>query len=224
MDDQWRAYNDGQITDFGEMEPPSLPVFVMPAFELNEGDFVLDKDEVHVVLTTGREILRVVQISTGDIRTIIPTKTLFGFSVYQRLVCVTDVLGIGIDNLDSSEDMLLMMAMSSGSEDMGKLNQNLLPLMMLRGGREKGRDRNNMLLAMAMLDNGEGAQDTSMMQMLMMRELLGKEKKSRKKSKKKAKKKSPRQQSHIEEPHYAESDEVETAAPEQDDDFDDLDK
>ena len=180
VDDSWRVYDKKkkEITDLGDVQLGDFPLWVIPAVKLAPGDIIID-DGKYCCVTGKSDRVHIVDISTGCAQNIVPVKNILGFSVYQKVVAVTDVLGMDANFGDLTDDktMMLMAMMFGGQLGGGNSVQNLMPLLLLGDtfGGDTGIDNNKLLMLSMMNMNGacgDNAQQNNMMQLLMMKRLL----------------------------------------------------
>ena len=79
--------------------------------------------------------------TTGQIKTIVPTKNIFGISVYSKVVALCDCFSNDEHKLSNEKLALMSVAFSQPSNGENNINQ-LLPLFLLNN--KHGKEINNM--------------------------------------------------------------------------------
>lgn len=129
-------------------------IFAIPAAikDIAVGDTVLHNDKP-VFVTSLEGGIQVVDPCAGEKKTILPTKSMFGFDFVTKVVSIMDMTA-GTASADQPfGNMLLPMMLASGEGNMGDM---LLPLMLMGGGAGLGNiDLSNPLLLMALCGGSE---------------------------------------------------------------------
>ena len=129
-------------------------IFAIPAAikDIAVGDTVLHNDKP-VFVTSLEGGIQVVDPCAGEKKTILPTKSMFGFDFVTKVVSIMDMTA-GTASADQPfGNMLLPMMLASGEGNMGDM---LLPLMLVGGGAGLGNiDLSNPLLLMALCGGSE---------------------------------------------------------------------
>ena len=129
-------------------------IFAIPAAikDIAVGDTVLHNDKP-VFVTSLEGGIQVVDPCAGEKKTILPTKSMFGFDFVTKVVSIMDMT-VGTASADQPfGNMLLPMMLASGEGNMGDM---LLPLMLVGGGAGLGNiDLSNPLLLMALCGGSE---------------------------------------------------------------------
>lgn len=139
----WRIYDKSkkQITDVGNMEIGGFPIFIMPTTKLSEGDLIKENGEYYYVMATENGTTKTICPTTGQIKTIVPTKNIFGISVYSKVVALCDCFSNDEHKLSNEKLALMSVAFSQPSNGENNINQ-LLPLFLLNN--KHGKEINNM--------------------------------------------------------------------------------
>ena len=161
--DNWRIYDKKkhEITDVGNMQLGNLPIFVIPTTTLKEGDLIKDAGEYYFVLKTNNVSTQTLCAKTGELKTVIPIKNVFGFSCYTKVIALSDSISMANDlNVEN----LAIMSMMCG-QDNNQTNQ-LLPLLLFKdklGSNDDDMMKMMLMSSMASTSTGDG---TAMSQML----------------------------------------------------------
>lgn len=161
--DRWLARHEGEWVDVSDMLIDiSGLCYMMPVAKsmVKEGDFILHKTKwarVDCVVETDNYI-SVEKINEQEVVQILPTKNVFGFDYYTKLICPIDGFegaeGFGATTDNPFGMLPFIMAMKDGKKD------NLLPFMMMGGKMDMsnpmmlmmlGGDNSNLGLMMAMM-------------------------------------------------------------------------
>ncbi len=175
----WRIYDKKkkEITDIGDLQLGNLPIFILPTTKLNEGDLIKYAGEYYFVMKSAKGNNQFLDAKTGEMKTVVPTKNVLGFSCYSKVIAFSDSINMGDDELDV-EKLAIMSAMcgQSGCEKSGQMNQ-LLPLMLFKdkfGGED---DMMKMMLMTSVMGGGNMAGNNNpLMSYLMLGMFMGKEK------------------------------------------------
>ena len=161
--DRWLARHEGEWVDVSDMLIDiSYICYMMPVAKtsIKEGDFILHKGKWARVECVVEEdnYISVEKINEQEVVQILPTKNMFGFDYYTKLMCPIENFegaeGFGA-TIDNPFGMLpFIMAMKDGKKD------SLLPLMLMNGKMDMsnpmmlmmlGGDNSNLGLMMAMM-------------------------------------------------------------------------
>ena len=190
--DSWRIYDKKkkEITDVGDMQLGNLPIFILPATQISEGDLIKDDGEYYFVtkVATTKTPTQTLSVRTGEIKSVVPIKNILGFSCYSKVIALSDSLDMG-DDFDV-EKLAIMSAMCGQTGDNGGQMNQLLPLMLFKdkfGGEddtmklllmssmmtsaENGNQMNQLLPFMLFKDKFGGENDT--MKLLLMSSMMG---------------------------------------------------
>lgn len=183
------VYEDGQITDVSafilqgmEQMIWSMPVSIS---KIKTGDTILHTGKVMTIIEVQDNTLQAIDISTSELKIILPIKSPFGFNFCTKITSMMD--GIANKGNASSDNpfgdpMMMMMMMSNGNG--GNDMNSLMPLMMMKGmtdREEKDKDGNPIksdgkeMIKMMMMTSmfGQGNQQSNPMQNMMMMAMLG---------------------------------------------------
>lgn len=151
--DKWLARHEDEWVDVSDMLIDVGNIcYMMPVAKISikEGDFILHKGKwtrVDCILEDDN-FLSVEKINEQEVVQVLPTKNIFGFDYYTKLICPIDSFE-GADGFGATTDnpfgmLPLMMAMKDGKKD------NLLPFMLMSGKMDMS---NPMMLMMLSGDN-----------------------------------------------------------------------
>lgn len=161
--DRWLACHEGEWIDVSDMliDIPNI-CYMMPVAKtsIKEGDFILHKGKwarVDCILEEDN-FISVEKINEQEVVQVLPTKNMFGFDYYTKLICPIGSFegaeGFGATTDNPFGMLPFVMAMKDGKKD------NLLPLMMMSGKMDMsnpmmlmmlGGDNSNLGLMMAMM-------------------------------------------------------------------------
>lgn len=151
--DKWLARHEDEWVDVSDMliDIPNI-CYMMPVAKsmIKGGDFILHKGKWTRVdcVEEVDNYLSVEKINEQEVVQVLPTKNMFGFDYYTKLICPIDGFE-GADGFGATTDnpfgmLPLMMAMKDGKKD------NLLPFMLMSGKMDMS---NPMMLMMLSGDN-----------------------------------------------------------------------
>lgn len=161
--DRWLARNEGEWIDVSDMLiDVGYICYMMPVAKtsIKEGDFILHKGKWARVECIVEEdnYISVEKINEQEVVQVLPTKNMFGFDYYTKLMCPIESFegaeGFGATTDNPFGMLPFVMAMKDGKKD------NLLPLMMMSGKMDMsnpmmlmmlGGDNSNLGLMMAMM-------------------------------------------------------------------------
>ena len=112
----WRVYDKttGEITDLGEIELSSLPIFIVPAIDIKVGDLVKENGEYYCITKKDPQI-QTLCIRTGNVENKMPIKNMAGLTLYAKIISFTDI------EEDKRKKWLKMMAMTASQNNLGQL-------------------------------------------------------------------------------------------------------
>lgn len=151
--DKWLARHEDEWVDVSDMliDIPNI-CYMMPVAKttIKRGDFILHKGKWTRVdcVEEVDNYLSVEKINEQEVVQVLPTKNIFGFDYYTKLICPIDGFE-GADGFGATTDnpfgmLPFMMAMKDGKKD------NLLPFMLMSGKMDMS---NPMMLMMLSGDN-----------------------------------------------------------------------
>lgn len=161
--DRWLARHEDEWVDVSDMLIDVGNIcYMMPVAKtsIKEGDFILHKGKwARVNCVDERDnYLSVEKINEQEVVQVLPTKNMFGFDYYTKLMCPIESFegaeGFGATTDNPFGMLPFVMAMKDGKKD------NLLPLMMMSGKMDMsnpmmlmllGGDNSNLGLMMAMM-------------------------------------------------------------------------
>ena len=151
--DRWLARHEGEWVDVTDMLIDVGNIcYMMPVAKnsIKEGDFILHKGKWARVscIVEEEDFIYVEKINEQEVVQILPTKNMFGFDYYTKLMCPIESFegaeGFGATTDNPFGMLPFIMAMKDGKKD------NLLPLMMMSGKMDMS---NPMMLMMLSGDN-----------------------------------------------------------------------
>lgn len=161
--DRWLARHEGEWVDVSDMLIDIGNIcYMMPVAKtsVKEGDFILHKGKWARVdcIVEEDNYISVEKINEQEVVQVLPTKNMFGFDYYTKLMCPIESFegaeGFGATTDNPFGMLPFVMAMKDGKKD------NLLPLMMMSGKMDMsnpmmlmmlGGDNSNLGLMMAMM-------------------------------------------------------------------------
>ena len=161
--DRWLARHEGEWIDVSDMLIDVGNIcYMMPVAKtsIKEGDFILHKGKWARVdcIVEEDNYISVEKINEQEVVQVLPTKNMFGFDYYTKLMCPIESFegaeGFGATTDNPFGMLPFVMAMKDGKKD------NLLPLMMMSGKMDMsnpmmlmmlGGDNSNLGLMMAMM-------------------------------------------------------------------------
>lgn len=161
--DRWLARHEGEWVDVSDMLIDVGNIcYMMPVAKtsIKEGDFILHKNRWARVdcVVEEENFISVEKINEQEVVQVLPTKNMFGFDYYTKLMCPIESFegaeGFGATTDNPFGMLPFVMAMKDGKKD------NLLPLMMMSGKMDMsnpmmlmmlGGDNSNLGLMMAMM-------------------------------------------------------------------------
>ena len=151
--DRWLARHEGEWVDVSDMLIDVGNIcYMMPVAKnsIKEGDFILHKGKWARVdcIVEEENFISVEKINEQEVVQVLPTKNMFGFDYYTKLMCPIESFegaeGFGATTDNPFGMLPFIMAMKDGKKD------NLLPLMMMSGKMDMS---NPMMLMMLSGDN-----------------------------------------------------------------------
>ena len=164
--DRWLARHEGEWVDVTDMLIDVGNIcYMMPVAKtsIKEGDFILHKGKWARVdcIVEEENFISVEKINEQEVVQVLPTKNMFGFDYYTKLICPIESFegaeGFGATTDNPFGMLPFIMAMKDGKKD------NLLPLMMMSGKMDMS---NPMMLMML---NGDNSNLGLMMAMMAMK-------------------------------------------------------
>lgn len=171
----WKIYDKSAktLTDIGDLDVGTLPLFVMPATKLEEGDLIKRDDSYYYVVESADNKIRTISATTGKMEAAVPTDNILGIRFYSKIVAIAEDIISDISGDDSTDKLMMAMAMSSmsndpegtGNENTAQNNQMLLPLLLMKdkkaddteGGSDKKSDMLKKFMLMSMMTNNNSA-------------------------------------------------------------------
>lgn len=144
----WLSFDkNNELIDVTDMLIDGIPIMVMPTSpeNLSEGDFIHYTGVWMQVREIGIDgIITAYRLYDRTIQQVLPTKNIFGFNYYIKLI--TFNFGENANSDNPFGDLLPLMMLSEG----GTTNDNLLPLMLMSNNTSFDFKSNPMLLYMMM--------------------------------------------------------------------------
>lgn len=170
--ENWRIYDKKKksITDVGNIQIGNLPIFIMPALELEEGDLIKEEGEYYFVTNFNNGETETLSAKTGEIKRVIPIKNILGFSFYSKVITLNDELDIN-EELDTETLLLMSSMMSSAGANENQMNQ-ILPLMLLKDKIGEKDDTMKLLLMSSMM-GGNGDQMNQFLPLMLLKDKSG---------------------------------------------------
>ena len=142
-------------------------IFAMPAAikDIKKGD-VIRHNKSTVFVTSTENGIHVVDVKAGEKKTILPTKSMFGFDFVTKIVCLFDFSNASASADQPFGNMLPLMLMSGD----GNMKDMMLPMMLMSGnGFDMSQmDMSNPLMLMALMGGSESKDFFPMMLMMTM--------------------------------------------------------
>lgn len=137
-------------------------IFAMPVAikDIAKGDVVLHNNKPCFVVNVEGGV-KVVDVSAGERKEIMPTKSMFGFDFVTKLITLIDFSGIQASAEQPFGNLLPFMLMSGN----GSMKDMMLPMMLMNQG-QTNFDMSNPLVLMALMGGSE-SKDFFPMLMLM---------------------------------------------------------
>lgn len=164
----WRIYDKikKQITDIGEMQIGNLPIFIVPTTKLSEGDLIKENGSYYYVRSTKEETTETLCPKTGEIKTVVPVRNIFGINVYSKVISLGDSF-INMNGEFDKEKLVLMSAMFGQSDANSSQMNMLLPLLFFKNDLNGDDDMMKMImLSSAMTDPDCACSNSQMNQVL----------------------------------------------------------
>ena len=144
----WLSFDkNNELIDVTDMLIDNIPIMVMPTSpeNLSEGDFIHYTGVWMQVREIGIDgIITAYRLYDRTIQQVLPTKNIFGFNYYTKLI--TFNFGENANSDNPFGNLLPLMMLSEG----GTINDNLLPLMLMSNNTSFDFKSNPMLLYMMM--------------------------------------------------------------------------
>jgi hypothetical protein len=132
----------------------------VPVKDIKVGDVVIHNKKAMFVTTVDKGNVGVVDISAGEIKSIIPTKSMFGFDFVTKIVSIMDAVAGAPSPNEPFGNMLPFLMMQDG-----KMDKNMaLALMMSQNG---GNFATNPMLMYLMMSDGKNSNDMLPLMLMM---------------------------------------------------------
>ena len=170
----WRTYDKKkkEIVDLGSIQLGNFPIFIVPSTKTKEGDLIKDCGEYHFVLGTCTDGIEAVNARTGEMKFIVPIRSIFGFRCYSKIIALFDFNSVG-EKLDAEELMVMYstLVQQGGATEQLAL---LLPLMLIY---KEGNDniRTNVILMTSLIHEKLGGNVNPMLNYIWFKKLAEKE-------------------------------------------------
>lgn len=167
----WRIYDKKkkEIIDAGNLQFGNLPIFIMPATRLSEGDLIKEAGEYSYVIETATSdtMIKTMSARTGEVKSAVPINNILGINCYSKVIDISD--SINKDDGFDDKRLFIMSSMMTSEDDGSQMNQ-LLPLMMLFKDKLGGDDDTMKLLLMVSMMGSEddGGQMNQLLPLIML--------------------------------------------------------
>lgn len=150
-------------------------IFKMPCAikDIKKGDIIMHNG-VPVFVTSTENGIQVTDVAAGEKKTILPTKSMFGFDFVTKVVSMIDFTGITASEDNPFGNLMPLMLMSGD----GSLKENLIPMMFLMNqtnGENKDTpafDMSNPLFLMALMQDKGGSESNDFFTMILLSQIM----------------------------------------------------
>lgn len=150
-------------------------IFKMPCAikDIKKGDIIMHNG-VPVFVTSIEDGIQVTDVAAGEKKTILPTKSMFGFDFVTKVVSMIDFTGNTASENNPFGNLMPLMLMCGD----GGLKENLIPMMFLMNqtnGEDKGAsafDMSNPLLLMALMQDKGGSESNDFFTMMILGQMM----------------------------------------------------
>ena len=151
------------------------PLFKMPCAikDIKKGDIIMHNG-VPVFVTSIEDGIQVTDVAAGEKKTILPTKSMFGFDFVTKVVSMIDFTGNTASENNPFGNLMPLMLMCGD----GGLKENLIPMMFLMNqtnGENQGAsafDMSNPLLLMALMQDKGGSESNDFFTMMILGQMM----------------------------------------------------
>lgn len=150
-------------------------IFKMPCAikDIKKGDIIMHNG-VPVFVTSIEDGIQVTDVAAGEKKTILPTKSMFGFDFVTKVVSMIDFTGNTASENNPFGNLMPLMLMCGD----GGLKENLIPMMFLMNqtnGENQGAfafDMSNPLLLMALMQDKGGSESNDFFTMMILGQMM----------------------------------------------------
>lgn len=150
-------------------------IFKMPCAikDIEKGDIIMHNG-VPVFVTSIEDGIQVTDVAAGEKKTILPTKSMFGFDFVTKVVSMIDFTGNTASENNPFGNLMPLMLMCGD----GGLKENLIPMMFLMNqtnGENQGTsafDMSNPLLLMALMQDKGGSESNDFFTMMLLSQMM----------------------------------------------------
>lgn len=150
-------------------------IFKMPCAikDIKKGDIIMHNG-VPVFVTSIEDGIQVTDVAAGEKKTILPTKSMFGFDFVTKVVSIIDFTGNTASENNPFGNLMPLMLMCGD----GGLKENLIPMMFLMNqtnGENQGAsafDMSNPLLLMALMQDKGGSESNDFFTMMILGQMM----------------------------------------------------
>ena len=153
-------------------------IFKMPCAikDIKKGDIIIHNGTPVFVIEDypNASHIKVIDVAAGEKKTILPTKSMFGFDFVTKMVSMIDFTGMGASEDNPFGNLMPLMLMSGD----GGLKENLIPMMFLMNqtnGEKKDTptfDMSNPLLLMALMQDKGGSESNDFFTMILLSQIM----------------------------------------------------
>jgi hypothetical protein len=153
-------------------------IFKMPCAikDIEKGDIIIHNGVPVFVIDDypNASHIQVIDVAAGEKKTILPTKSMFGFDFVTKMVSMIDFTGMGASEDNPFGNLIPLMLMCGD----GGLKENLIPMMFLMNqtnGENQGTsafDMSNPLLLMALMQDKGGSESNDFFTMMLLSQMM----------------------------------------------------
>lgn len=153
-------------------------IFKMPCSikDIKKGDIIIHNGTPVFVIEDypNASHIKVIDVAAGEKKTILPTKSMFGFDFVTKMVSMIDFTGMGASEDNPFGNLMPLMLMCGD----GGLKENLIPMMFLMNqsnGENNGTaafDMSNPLLLMALMQDKGGSESNDFFTMMILGQMM----------------------------------------------------
>lgn len=161
-------------------------IFKMPCAikDIKKGDIIIHNGTPVFVIEDypNASHIKVIDVAAGEKKTILPTKSMFGFDFVTKMVSMIDFTGMRASENNPFGNLMPLMLMCGD----GGLKENLIPMMFLMNqtnGEDKGAsafdmsnpllfDMSNPLLLMALMQDKGGSESNDFFTMMILGQMM----------------------------------------------------
>lgn len=128
--DSWKIFDKSKqaIIEFGAINLESCPIFIVPTTNLAVGDLIKYNGDYLFIQKINSDNIQTICAKTGELKNIVHTQNLFGFSCYSKLIALNGTTNIS-ENSDLEKVFLFLALSNHNPQNFDKVNP-LLPLLL----------------------------------------------------------------------------------------------